>query len=234
MPFDLTSILSAGGGGAVVAFGILRFFGSKWFETKFAQSTENLRHQQQQDFEIFKISTNSALDRLNKLNQREYEILPKAWELLVLLQLHLSRFTSLFKEFPDLKSMSPLQFDEFIQKSDMADFQKIELTNADDRNKYYQEVTFWREYQSAQNAYSDYAKYIMFNSIFFSTELKPLFTQAGEECWSALVTKKTAKEVGPYPMNAKELYDQVAKAMKTLKETMDQIESIIQKRLNRV
>ncbi|WP_291272444.1 hypothetical protein [Geothrix sp.] len=234
MPFDLASLLSAGGGGAAVAFGFYKFFGTKWLESKFQASIEKLRHQQRQELETFKISTNSSLDRLNKLNQREYEVLPKAWELLVLLQLHVSRFVASYKESPDLKSMSDPQFEEFVTQSDMADFQKTELRIAPDRNKYHQEITFWREYNSARNAYSDYAKFIMFNSIFFSPSLKDLFKKADEECWAAMSSRKIAKEAGSFPGQYMQFYEQWVKAMESLKNLMNQIETLVQERLNRI
>ena len=43
-----------GGGGAVVAFLLFRFLGSKWIESKFAESLEAYKHAQAKELEAVK------------------------------------------------------------------------------------------------------------------------------------------------------------------------------------
>lgn len=76
----LESMVAVGGVGAVVAYGLFQFLGRTWIENKFAEKLELYRHQQAIEIQRLRVEIDSMLSGAIKLQDREFEILPKAWE----------------------------------------------------------------------------------------------------------------------------------------------------------
>jgi hypothetical protein len=54
-------IITAAGGGAVAAFALFRYLGSKWIENKFSQRMEQLRHTQALELQRLRVEIDSLL-----------------------------------------------------------------------------------------------------------------------------------------------------------------------------
>src|SRR4051812_28368721 len=73
----------AGGGAAGLIFGPFRYLADKWLTSKFDQRLKQFKHAQQVEMENLRFKINSLFDRTTKLHQREFEVVPAAWALLV-------------------------------------------------------------------------------------------------------------------------------------------------------
>lgn len=76
------AFVAAGGGGAVIAFGIIRAFGEKWLDSKFAGRLQDLRHEHERQMESVRLETSRTLDRSTRLSEREFEVSAEAWALI--------------------------------------------------------------------------------------------------------------------------------------------------------
>ena len=68
---------------AVTIFvGILFFklLASKWLENKFDKRLEDHKHKLENEREELKFKINSLLNRVTKIHEKEFEVLPIAWE----------------------------------------------------------------------------------------------------------------------------------------------------------
>jgi len=92
---------------------------------------EAYKHQQQKELEELRFKISGLLDRTTKLHQREFEVLPEAWAKLVIAHAKVQGLVSAFQEHPDLDRMTPKQLEEFIQNSQLKQWQKDELRSAD-------------------------------------------------------------------------------------------------------
>src|ERR1700729_4202931 len=72
-------VLSASAGGAV-AFGLFRFLGKSWVESKFAERLEAFKHQQALEIQRLRVEIESMLSGALKLQELEFEVLPEAWK----------------------------------------------------------------------------------------------------------------------------------------------------------
>jgi hypothetical protein len=79
----LLAAVGGGGGCAAVAYLAFKFLATKWLENKFAERLEAYKHQQQKELEQLKFQINASFDRLTKLHQHEFQVLPDAWGVLV-------------------------------------------------------------------------------------------------------------------------------------------------------
>ncbi|MCA1530882.1 hypothetical protein [Bradyrhizobium yuanmingense] len=77
------AVLVAGGGAAALILGPLRYLADKWLTSKFNQRLEQFKHVQQVEMENLRFKIDSMFDRTTKLHQREFDVVPAAWALLV-------------------------------------------------------------------------------------------------------------------------------------------------------
>jgi len=64
----LFALLAAGGGGAAVTVGIVRTFGEKWLDSKFAARLQDLRHEHERQMERVKLESKRTVDRATRLS----------------------------------------------------------------------------------------------------------------------------------------------------------------------
>ena len=51
----------------------------QWLDSKFAERLEAYKHQQQRELEQLRFQINALFDRVTKLHQREFQVLPDAY-----------------------------------------------------------------------------------------------------------------------------------------------------------
>lgn len=69
--------------GALGAGGLLKLFGERWLADRSAQRLDADRHERGKELEDLKARINRQFDRVTKLSQREFEVLPEIWGKLV-------------------------------------------------------------------------------------------------------------------------------------------------------
>lgn len=171
----LGSILAAGGGGALIAWQIFKSMGEKWIDSKFAESLEEYKHAKQKELENLRFEIAALMDRTVKLHQREFDVIPEAWGLLTDAFTILRPVSLGIGMAPDLRVMSPAQFEYFIKTIPLEDFQKEELRNADDKSKYYLDAIQRYDFNRALEACAAFHIYITKNGIFMPPAIKKKF-----------------------------------------------------------
>lgn len=78
----VTEIIS--GSTAVVVFGGLAFLGfrwllRKWLDNHFAQQLEEFKREQSELLEEYRLEINSEFNRISKIHEKEFEVLPEIW-----------------------------------------------------------------------------------------------------------------------------------------------------------
>ena len=89
----------------------------------------------------FKIST--LFDRTTKLHQREFEVVPTAWALLVECKNQVSAFITAYQQYPNLDRMTGPQLDEFLEDSFLTKWQRDEIKAATKKTDYYIDAVFF-------------------------------------------------------------------------------------------
>jgi hypothetical protein len=215
--------------GAVgVAFAVFRFLGSKWIENKFAGQLERHKHEQAKELEELRHKINSAFNRLTKIHEKEFEVLPQAWYKLQDALGRISGVTSLLQQYPDLDRMGATQLAEFIQQSDLFDFEKEELRKTNDKNAYYRNKRFWHDLKSAKDAFWDFHNYTIRNRIFLSSDLFGQFRRIDDVMWEGIVLREEGEEGDDREMRM----DANSKIKDEVNPVRDEIERQIQRRLH--
>jgi len=220
--------IAYGGGGAVVAYAIFTFLGKKWIEGKFAERLETYRNELNKELEKTRYEINALFNRVTKIHEKEFEVLPEAWYKMQDALGRASQFTSYVQYYPDLNHMSQSALEEFLEKSPFHKFEKQELLQASDKISYYEDRIFWYKLRDVEEAFRDFHNYIIKNKIFLTQDLQEQFTKIDNVMWSAIVERKVGHEAGDREMwnkAYKKIWDEV-------NPIRDVIEKLVQTRLH--
>lgn len=224
----LGEALAYGGGGAVVAYLLFQYFGKNWIENKFAQRLEQHKHQQALELQRLHLEIDSMLSGALKLQEREFQLLPEAWQKLDEAHGLVRRLVSPGQEYPNVDRMTPAELEEFLSKSELTETQKQRVRTANNRLKAYEETIFWHRLHCVKIAISDLENFVARNGIFFPTSIKDKFTQISNLFWSAIISKQVGHEAEDYRMQS-EGWKKIQEEAEPLYKA---IEGEIQARLN--
>jgi hypothetical protein len=224
----LGKILAYGGGAAAVAYLIFTFLGKKWIDNRFAEKLEATKYEFNKQLEETRYKMNSLFNRVSKIHEKEFEVLPEAWLKMQDALGRISSITSLLQQYPDINGMSLPALQEFLDKSILHEHEKKELLQSNNKQSYYQDKMFWHELRTVEEAFFDFHNYIMRNKIFLSLDLQGHFTKIDDVMWSAIVERKIGHEAGDHQMWVT-AYKKIKEEINPIRDT---IEKLVQTRLH--
>ena len=224
----IRDILVAGGGATVIVFGFLKWYGQRWFESQFSESLEQFKRQQSEILEQYKYQINATFNRITKIHEKEFEVLPKAWYLLQDAYGYFMGIANPGQQWPDLNRYTSDELDSFLAECELKEFQKDELRNHEDRLAYYQKAAYWFRLSTAQKHFREFRSYLRYNKIFMSRDLFDLFRQIEKSFIEVEVALEDPDDLD-HPWRNKR--DQFKKLSKDVSDLLDRVESVVQERL---
>ena len=223
----LLAILAAGGGGAVIAWGIFAKFGDRWVEHRFAKRLEAFKHEEAKELEHLRHQITSLFSRISKIHDREFEILPTAF-----LYLHKAygacfALCAALQTFPALSQMGESHFAEFVEACRLPAFRKQELLQAADRDEYYRRWIFWTDIAEAKSLQKDFHNFLVMNRIFMTEDLRKQFTEIDNLIISVLTAQEIDRQMPGGGLLAR-ASDDLAK----IQPLLGPLEAAIQRRLH--
>ena len=175
----LLDFIKYAGGSVAIAYLLFTWLGKRVVENWFSKRMEAYKNAQAQELEEFKYKINALLNRVTKIHEKEFEVLPKAWELLQNALGQVGHMASPLQSYPDFTWMSETEFHEFLENTKLKkhEIEKLEYLSPADRNKFYQERVFWHELYDARSRINDLHNFLLHNKIFLS---KDLFEEFGK------------------------------------------------------
>lgn len=221
-------VITYGGGFAAIFYGLLRLFGQKWLDEKFSKRLEEFKRFQKQEFENYRFEINKIFNRVVKIHEKEFEVLPTAWEKLQLAHGLVSQMTSPLQSYPDIDKMSEDELKSFLENSKLYDFQKKELMQAYNRLDYYKEKIFWIKYNEVANTIMDFHNYILLNKIFFNKNMFDLFSDIDSKLYeSHLLSSELANDE-----RSTEVWKNLREANKNIQPLINDLEKVIQNKMH--
>lgn len=166
------TLIATGGGLALISYGILKYFGKKWLDTKFEERLEKFKKFQNEELEKFRFQINSLFNRITKIHQKEFEVLPILWQKLLDV---LGDIDLVVKKeditHPNFNFMKEAEIESILTQKNWEEFYITELIKAEDKNAKYRESNFWHKFVKAQKSMADFHNYLWYNTIFLSVDL---------------------------------------------------------------
>lgn len=176
-----------GGVGLVaVAYWIFQTWGAQWLQSRFNSQLEALRHQQAQEMENLRFRIGRMMDRSIKLHEREFEVVPEAWRLLVDAYYQTAAHTSSARMAPAVQRMNEEQLEEFLAGTEWHESQKQEMRDAArvDRSQIEYRISYLHEHPKVEEIARTFNRYLEKYGIFISN--KTQFKEIGDIIWDAL------------------------------------------------
>ena len=173
----ILDVITYAGGSVAIAYLLFTWLGKRVVENWFSKRMEAYKSAQAQELEEFKYKFNALFNRVTKIHEKEFDVLPMAWEKLQDALGQVGRIASPLQSYPDFKWMSETEFQEFLETTKLKKHDIENLISAPDRNKFYQEKIFWYEVNDARSRISDLHNFLIYNKIFLS---KDLFDEFGK------------------------------------------------------
>lgn len=234
---DLEAIFAWIGGATAIVTPIAGFglwlgktYIDRWLTRRFQGQLDALKHAQAQEIERLRARIAALLDRASKLHQHEFEVLPKAWDLLTSAIGSVASVTATFKEAVDPGAMSPGDLEVLLRNSPLEEHHKQAVRDADrfSKPRMFQDFMDRYQFNAAQTDAQAFHNYVIQYGIFIEPEIREKLTQASSELRIALRTWKQIlemPEVKPWPI--RETQKHVEKASDLSK----QIDALISDRL---
>jgi hypothetical protein len=226
------AIITAGGGGAAVAYGLFKHFGKSWLDQHFKEKLEELQHAHQQEIELLKHTINSLFSRVSKIHQKEFEVLPTAW--LNLNELHGTVMIALdltMKYYPDFERLPEARFEEFLSTSRLTENQRNELRRLEParRDTYFSEAMAGIHMDDANEKLRLFKNYLIEYSIFMTDELREKFNAAHKTFVKATVSYAVGKRAGNWEMEAEGSNTMLDESLTAM---INDVEKAVQNRLH--
>jgi hypothetical protein len=214
---------------AALSFALFKFFGERWLSSKFDERMATFKHEQQKELERIKFEINSLMDRRLKLYQREFDILPEAWEKLFRAFALTESVLSKIKTHPNLDKMQHPQLDNFLGKTDLEDWQKDEIRSCVDKTGLYAEYSNLKQISKASDACFDSVMLLKTKGLFIENDLKDEFDAASKLISDSLFEFRMNLQLKlPYDNR---LHDTLDKFPKEAPSLIEKLESKLRQRL---
>jgi len=222
-------VLGSAGGGAAVAIPVIKKFGERWLDARFAQRLEQLRHDQAKEIETMRRRVQWEFSRISKIHEREFEVLPKAWLMLHEAHGRTADLVGRLKQYPDLDHMDDPMNGAFVAGTDFPDFRKQELqaTPRGKRYKAYTDLIAWVELNNAESAQIKLNNYLIEHRIFMESRLSEAFRSVSVDLALANGDYRSHKQFG-----TPSAFDSSEKHFSKTEPQIRAIEAMIQERLH--
>lgn len=215
----LGQIVFVGGGAAGVAYLIFKQLGKSWIDNKFSERLAQFKHEQALEIQRLRIEIDSTLNGVLKIQEKEFETLPEAWQKLDEANNQVAALVSPFQQYPDLKRMTPEQLEEFLAKTELSETQKDDIRESKDKIGTYEKAIFWHKLYQVRMATSELETYVVRYGIFFPPSLKEKFDLIIEKLNLAVGDKQLGNEMHDFEIQNqgwKKVTDEIAPLFKAI------------------
>lgn len=172
-------LVTAGGGGALVAFALFRFLGRNWIEHELAKKLE-----------AAKAEIGLLAARRMKLPDREYIVFPEVWAKLNKAVGTLGAAIISFRQFPDFNRQTQEERDVWLARSDMSDEERDYFARESDKIRAYSRILDFRALRDAGQAFNDFRECFHANRIFISPAIKSKLDEIDDLIKESWIAKK--------------------------------------------
>jgi len=188
----ILTILTAGGGGAVVAIAVFRSLGNGWLETQFSKKLEAFRHEKAKELEHLRAEVDGALSARIRLQEKQFDAILSIWEALKNAQEKLLGSISPLQQYSDLGRMDCDAKEEYLSSFDLQVWQKKEILSSSDVQRSFSQMVDRKRFSEAASAFHVFDKVARSNELFFEPETYNLVRSIADKIHGSLVSREIA------------------------------------------
>lgn len=172
----------------------------RWIDAHFSKRQKEFEHEQVKELQRLKVKLDTVVQGALKLQEREFKIIPEAWEK-VSEAFGLALWLSApFEETISVGQLSEAELAEFLEKSDLYETQKAKIREADRRNRdeLYREIEIRKRHGRGRQAIADADSFTRMNGLFMPEPMKKQFAQLVQLIWECVVSHQVGTEAKDY------------------------------------
>ena len=194
------TILTAGGGGAVVAYGLFKRLSDSWLEAKFAERLEAFRHEKAKELERLRAEIDGALKAQVRYQERQFEACIQVWNALKDAQSKLLSSISPLQQYADIRGMDDSARREYLGSLELPQWQVTDILNASDVQEHFKKTINRLRLHNASVAFSEFDQITRSYELFFVPETFELIRSVCDAMHSSLVAKEIGLQAGDHKM----------------------------------
>jgi hypothetical protein len=149
----------------------------KWIDSYFTKRQKTFEHEQAKEMQRLKVKIDTVIQGALKMQEREFKVIPEAWEKVSEAFARVAWLTSPFQSYAQLRLMTPDELDEFLDSNELTDTQKQTLRDSSgmDRDQKWQKMSDWLRRNAALKAVVEADTYVKINGVFIPLDLHKQF-----------------------------------------------------------
>ncbi len=203
IPFSwLGQVLAAGGGGALVAYLVFKWLGTRWIENKFARNLEGLRQQHAKEFAELKVRWDANLHSRLKYQEREFVAVGDSWRLLQEAISLVEWGTSILQQYADIQRLDERELNEFLDGTEFSESQKTQLRERDGRQRqdHYTELVNRHRLVRVEAGIRNFSNYINENFPFIPEQMFSEFETLSTVMWGCMNKVRVGREANDFKL----------------------------------
>lgn len=174
----------------------------RWVDAHFSKRQKLFEHDQAKELQRLKVKIDTVIQGTLRLQEREFKLLPEAWEKISEAFGLVIWLTSPFQQFPSIEYLTVLELDEYLENTDCFETQKQKIRDANwrDRNKILQVIEVRKRSVQANKAVSDADRFIKNNGVFLPLEILERMIDLKDKTWNCLVAHQVGSEAKEFKM----------------------------------
>lgn len=196
-------LLAYAGGSTALAFLLFKTLGEKWLDNKFKERLKLVEHGYAIELSRLKQRLDTAASGLNRIHQKEFEVLPEAWGLLDEAMGTLKWVVSPMQSYTDVSKMSDDDWRDFVEGLDgfgKADKRYLLGVSSHTRQADYNRLYDVHKNWLAEKAIREFQNYAARHSIFLPEDLRVQFDAIRSLLWSASSAKSVGRQAGDWKL----------------------------------
>lgn len=173
-----------------ISWAAFKWLGKAWIENKFSRAMEEYRSEQAHELERLKHRINATFDRLTRLHDREFEVLPDLWGKLVEARLWALSYTSSMQSYPVIKSLDDDALLEYLDGHPFAEWQKREILDAEDRQEEFVKLLKRYRHGEVESKIREFELAFAKMGIFLDAELEEMMRKLNKLISDAVIEQK--------------------------------------------
>lgn len=226
----IVAMLSAGGGGAFVAFSLFKRLGDAWLQTKFSEKLEDFRHERAKEMERLRAEIDGALQARIKFQEKQFEACLEIWNALKEAQSKLLDSISLIQQYSDIKRLSDEARIEYLSSFDLQKWQVKEILSASDIQNRFVETVSRMRFNSAAQAFSNFDKVTRMHELLLKPETFALVRSVANAMHSSLVSKEISLDSSDHALGREAWSEYEKHCVPLIKRLVPQLQELIQVR----
>lgn len=213
------TLASAGLAGVTAfAYWLFKRYAAGWLENRFKKELADYTYKQNREIEQLRGQIATLLDRSTKLNHHEFEVLPRAWDLLTEALGSASALTAAYREGVDPGAMTADDLEVLLRESPLEEHHKRDVRDAGrfEKATIYSAFMERHEFNTAQRHCDAFQNYTIQYGLFIDPMIRPKLAEASQELRRAVRAWKLKiqhPDILPYPVSEAQAHVATASAL---------------------